>query len=713
MVKIDCRTRKMMMALIEKPTISYDYLQRNYSMNRTQIEYTIDKINQFLSAQKLPLSVNKESVIRLPEKSKEYLLESFLRERMFKYYEMSSKERGKYIFLTLFYYEKDYLSVNHFLDALKIGKTTFMSDLRKLQAELHGYDISISYSRKEGYHLAGDELMIRYALFRMILEDVTSKDDDFIYRYFIHNERIQLADEQDTYLSLLLEKHAIELVENRLIELNYILIFLYPRMGLNEFDLKPFSNDHELVKMKEYRFAEEVLENAGVMNSIEKNYLCGWVLGMALGNEKEWLKGNLVIIDLVERIVERFELLSGIRFKDKHSVIKQLYSHFRPTYFRMLFRLPIINPMQEKIFEKYNDLYQIVKETLRPISDSFDSKLPDEEVAFLTMHFALLIRNSEEYMVQQKVGVVVCPNGIGSSAIIYNELKEIFPSFILLGPIETSELHSFDQSYDIIFTTKPNFQLYPLKKPIFVVNPIMSYEERTQLFLDVKFETSTSIKPNTVTIDGLMQIIQQYSTVTSESALRHQLEKFVQETCSPTASIMSQKEKKSKEPAMLLDMMRPELIQLNKKARTWEEAFYLAANPLIERKIITRNYIDSIIQQTRSEGAYMVIFDQVALPHTVPEAGAKKLGMGLTTLESEVYVLGTIPVKYIFTLSALDSKQHLNAMTQFITLIESKDFFRELEKHECPETVYHWFAEILRTGDTESIYDRKSIIHDE
>ncbi|WP_438735206.1 BglG family transcription antiterminator [Enterococcus sp. AZ141] len=698
MVKIDYRTRKMMMALIEKPTISYDYLQRNYSMNRTQIEYTIDKINQFLSAQKLPLSVNKESVIRLPEKSKEYLLESFLRERMFKYYEMSSKERGKYIFLTLFYYEKDYLSVNHFLDALKIGKTTFMSDLRKLQAELHGYDISISYSRKEGYHLAGDELMIRYALFRMILEDVTSKDDDFIYRYFIHNERIQLADEQDTYLSLLLEKHAIELVENRLIELNYILIFLYPRMGLNEFNLKPFSNDHELVKMKEYRFAEEVLENAGVMNSIEKNYLCGWVLGMALGNEKEWLQGNLVIIDLVERIVERFELLSGIRFKDKHSVIKQLYSHFRPTYFRMLFRLPIINPMQEKIFEKYNDLYQIVKETMRPISDSFDSKLPDEEVAFLTMHFALLIRNSEEYMVQQKVGVVVCPNGIGSSAIIYNELKEIFPSFILLGPIETSELHSFDQSYDIIFTTKPNFQLYPLKKPIFVVNPIMSYEERTQLFLDVKFETSTSIKPNTVTIDGLMQVIQQYSTVTSESALRHHLEKFVQESCSPTASIMSQKEKKPKEPAMLLDMMRPELIQLNKKARTWEEAFYLAANPLIERKIITRNYIDSIIQQTRSEGAYMVIVDQVALPHTVPEAGAKKLGMGLTTLESEVYVLGTIPVKYIFTLSALDSKQHLNAMTQFITLIESKDFFRELEKHECPETAYHWFAEILRTA---------------
>ena len=121
-----------------------------------------------------------------------------------------------------------------------------------------------------------------------------------------------------------------------------------------------------------------------------------------------------------------------------------------------------------------------------------------------------------------------------------------------------------------------------------------------------------------------MQVIQQYSTVTSESALRHHLEKFVQETCSPTASIMSQKRKVKRTcNAVGYDASRIDTIK--QKARTWEEAFYLAANPLIERKIITRNYIDSIIQQTRSEGAYMVIFDQVALPHTVPEAGAKNL----------------------------------------------------------------------------------------
>ena len=36
----------------------------------------------------------------------------------------------------LFYYESDYLSVNHFLSALRVGKTTFMADMKKLEKEL-------------------------------------------------------------------------------------------------------------------------------------------------------------------------------------------------------------------------------------------------------------------------------------------------------------------------------------------------------------------------------------------------------------------------------------------------------------------------------------------------------------------------------------------------------------------------------------------------
>ena len=89
-----------------------------------------------------------------------------------------------------------------------------------------------------------------------------------------------------------------------------------------------------------------------------------------------------IIHELVERIIKRFELLSGIRFKDQQKVINQLYSHFRPAYYRLFFQLPIINPLHKKIIKEYEDLYQIVQETLRPIGNLFERGIPEDEISF-------------------------------------------------------------------------------------------------------------------------------------------------------------------------------------------------------------------------------------------------------------------------------------------------------------------------------------------
>ena len=73
---------------------------------------------------------------------------------------------------------------------------------------------------------------------------------------------------------------------------------------------------------------------------------------------------------------------------------------------------------------------------MNPIETLFGTEIPDKELSFLTIHFASLLNDYDEYPVQQNVGLIVCPNGIGSAAIIYNELKSIFPRMILIGPVE-------------------------------------------------------------------------------------------------------------------------------------------------------------------------------------------------------------------------------------------------------------------------------------
>ena len=136
-------------------------------------------------------------------------------------------------------------------------------------------------------------------------------------------------------------------------------------------------------QMKEYLFAKELLMEFGITNKSAQLYNLWVAAGDGARGYHLSISGFFSIIhELVERIIKRFELLSGIRFKDKQKVINQLYSHFRPAYYRLFFQLPIINPLHKKIIEEYEDLYQIVQETLRPIGNLFERGIPEDEVSF-------------------------------------------------------------------------------------------------------------------------------------------------------------------------------------------------------------------------------------------------------------------------------------------------------------------------------------------
>ena len=62
----------------------------------------------------------------------------------------------------------------------------------------------------------------------------------------------------------------------------------------------------------------------------------------------------------------------------------------------------------------------------------FLNQVPEDEIAFLTIHFASLIANFKEKSKMNKVAVVICPNGIGSSMLVYTQLKALFPEFSFL-----------------------------------------------------------------------------------------------------------------------------------------------------------------------------------------------------------------------------------------------------------------------------------------
>lgn len=140
---------------------------------------------------------------------------------------------------------------------------------------------------------------------------------------------------------------------------------------------------------------------------------------------------------------------------------------------------------------------------------------------------------------------------------------------------------------------------------------------------------------------------------------------------------------------MLSEIIKEHFIQLNIEADDWEDAIRKSAKPLLEGGMITKGYIDKIIEISETAGPYIVITKHIALPHAPSEYGARKLAMGLTTLRDPVTSGNTEndPVQFLFCLSATDTEKHLAAMADLAQLIENQEFLDLLNEATDPKAI--------------------------
>lgn len=143
---------------------------------------------------------------------------------------------------------------------------------------------------------------------------------------------------------------------------------------------------------------------------------------------------------------------------------------------------------------------------------------------------------------------------------------------------------------------------------------------------------------------------------------------------------------------MLTDLLNEELILLNINASDWEDAIRKAAQPLVDEKKVTESYVDDIIVGVKNNGPYIVLTEHVALPHARPESGALESAIGVATLKTPVEFGNEAndPVKYLFTLSAKDSSQHLSALSELAGLFEDKGFFNLLDNSNNPKEIMEY-----------------------
>lgn len=175
------------------------------------------------------------------------------------------------------------------------------------------------------------------------------------------------------------------------------------------------------------------------------------------------------ILELARLFVESFPASDAAQLSTDPQFIQGLLSHLETTVIRLKKGLPIYNPLLKSLKEQYGELFEKTRQAARPIEQSLDVVLSDEEIGFLTMHVGACFERSG-YQYRRKVRTaVVCASGIGVSALLCARLKTAFASQMELENLSLMQAKS-RSDFEFFITT---FHPGTLPAPFIQVSPML------------------------------------------------------------------------------------------------------------------------------------------------------------------------------------------------------------------------------------------------
>ncbi len=137
---------------------------------------------------------------------------------------------------------------------------------------------------------------------------------------------------------------------------------------------------------------------------------------------------------------------------------------------------------------------------------------------------------------------------------------------------------------------------------------------------------------------------------------------------------------------MMLEEFLKENIQIVNFVKDWQESIKIGANPLLEKRIIEKKYISSMIENINKLGFYIVLGKNLAMPHSRPEDGVNETGLSFLKLNKPVDY-GNNKITLIFILAAKNSETHVNILSSLSNLFQNEESLNKLSNSNSKEEI--------------------------
>lgn len=581
------------------------------------------------------------------------------------------------------YIRSEALSNYHYQLLLGVSKNTALTDVKKAKIYCEEWDISLVYSRREGYHFEGTEnrkwQFVSYCIDYLLSQPIGKELIILVIKAWRKEVDLVLVQQA---VDELIKKSNLKLVKSRKAEMIFHILFVKLRNKTEKFRYTEFEK-----RLLQRQLLFENGKQLAISLFNEENGMITYFLTIQLLITREEIedKAEPFLDELAGQIIEEFEKNTLLPMHYKKQLKSSLYDHLVPAFFRITFGIPLVNPMVSRIKIEYADLFEFVKRALNPLSALTGKLISETEISFFTLHFGSYLEKNKKKEPEKINALIVCSNGVSTSIMLRSQLQDMF------SHIQFSRVHTIEQiqhipitDYDLIFSTIEVISI----KPVYRVKPLLTDIEKNNLIQSVANQFPRLNLKN-ISIDQLMKIIHKYTEVKDEEKMLSELINLIHS---------GEIEKESYKP-MLSELLTKDMIQFANEEMDWKKAIAKAAQPLVDFNKVQSKYVEAMIKNVEEIGTYIHIGKGIAIPHARPEAGVNSLGISFLRTTTPVLLLDKEEHKIdiFICLAAIDNQAHLKALAQITKLLSNDTTLNAIKNSTTVEEI----ISIIKKGEDE------------
>ena len=618
------REVKILEMLLKGEDLTIDEVSEHFSVSKRSIQYDVNKINYYLLKNQNPKILIKDSRFMFDVDAITNILKDNDKSN-----DLIKDDRIDLIYLNSIF-SLTGLNISSLSKIIGVSRNTIKSDMETMNEKFE-------YDNSKGYYIKKNnikkieilERIYRNGRINKYIDEVLDKDLISNIKEFIKetSNNIKLNISEDVYLKLLISIYC-----------HYV---FYEKNTVNS----------NLIAGNDYFIIENIF-NKYFSNKRSFNTIADILIGLSINSNLEsWLDESFLIKKLIKYVSDNL----NIDLTEDTILYDFLLSHLKVSIYRLKKNIKLSNTFYEKLDWDDENLIKILKKGLVEIESTFEIKFTDIELSLIMYHFKASIDRTE--INNRKKVILVCGLGYGTSRVLEYYLKDHFDIDIIdvLPAYMINRDISKNMNIDYILTT------VDLDFEAIKINPVLQIEDYKKLeSLGIKR------KKDKIVIDNFIKDLQEIGKF-DEKTLKNLLNQKY-------SNIFVDKLKMKNNLSGILSENK---VVFKNDVKDWKEAINILGNILQKNGSINNKYTQSMIDNIENLGPYIIIDDNIALPHSQSLGNVYKTDISLLILKEAVDIKGRM-AKIFFCFSTIDEKNHLEILNDIYKLILRPNFIKEM-----------------------------------